>query len=214
VENTTAGVTATVEPKSTGELQQDMVQTREAITEKVTALENQVLGTFQTAADTVTNTVDAVKEAVTDAPAAVRETVKQTVAAVKDSIGSISVGGCVRERPWTSMGATIFAGFLIGYRTAREPRGRTRPVPAAAPAPAPAVAATRPSEPGLFSNLIAKVEGNVLRLVEDAMNTAFESLQRSLSSHVPEVVESAVQHQAETHLNGRPAAERPCSVAG
>src|SRR4051812_40494156 len=99
-----------------------MADTRESITEKVSLLENQVLGTVHA----VTDTVGAVKEAITAAPAAVSDTVKQTVQAVRDTVkdtvdsvkrtvGSFSVTECVRKNPWAAVGTTGAAGFLAGF---------------------------------------------------------------------------------------------------
>jgi len=58
--------------KTPEQIEAEMMQTRESITQKVAALETQVVGTVQTAADTLTGTVEAVKELVTTAPGAVR----------------------------------------------------------------------------------------------------------------------------------------------
>jgi len=85
-------------------IERDMERTRESITEKVAALENQVLGTIQTATTTVTDTVQAVKEAVTSAPTAVKDTVRETIASVKETVSSFSVSECVSSNPWAAPG--------------------------------------------------------------------------------------------------------------
>lgn len=194
MEDPTAGV------KSTGEIQQDMAQTRESITEKVAALESQVIGTFQNAADTVTNTVDAVKEAVTGTPAAVNETVKQTMDAVKqafhDTIGSFSVSGCVRKNPWAAMGTTMLAGFLVGYRGSRTATVRAPSQPPAAP---PQTLPAR-EQPHSFVGDLGNVVGNELRqLAEESLKNLVQSLKRSIGAHMPEVVDTAVNRVSE-HL--------------
>ena len=45
--------------KTPEQIETEMFQTRESLTEKVAALENQVVGTVQNAANTLTDTVDA-----------------------------------------------------------------------------------------------------------------------------------------------------------
>ena len=52
--------------KTPEQIQAEMNQTRESLTDKVAALENQVVGTVQTAADTLTGTVASVKSLITD----------------------------------------------------------------------------------------------------------------------------------------------------
>ena len=84
MENPTPGVSTP--DKSPDQIEREMAQTRESITEKVAALECQVVGTVKTAADTLTGTVDAVKEFVTTAPGAVGETVKKATEAVSETV--------------------------------------------------------------------------------------------------------------------------------
>lgn len=209
--DTTPGV------KSTEEIQREMQQTREAITEKVAALENQVLGTIQTAADTVTNTVDAVKEAVAATPAVVNDTVKQTVDTVKETVEavkrSLSVTACVRENPLASVGASLFAGFLLGWRGGSKREVPTVAASAFAPPPPQAAAPRQPREPGLIDELVGKVRTELRELAEQSLSTLMQSLKRSVSQHVPEVVDTAVNRVSEhvqnvaqqrTHsMNGR-----------
>ena len=63
-------------------IEQQMHQTRQSLTEKVAALENQVVGTVQSAASAVQETVESVKSVVTDTVS----TVKETVGDVKDTV--------------------------------------------------------------------------------------------------------------------------------
>jgi len=188
--------------KSTSELEHDMQQTRESITEKVAALESQVLGTFQNAADTVTNTVDAVKEAVTSAPAAMSETVKQTVDAVKqsfhDTIGSFSLGGCVEKNPWASLGVSAFAGFLLGYRTATPSGPSNFAGQHFASAPVASSAPQSAHQPHGFLGDLGGMLGKELRqLAEESLVGAIQKLKQSIGTHMPEVVDSAVNRVSE-----------------
>ena len=89
--------------KSPEEIEREMLQTRESITEKVAALESQVVGSVQTAADTLTHTVDAVKSLVSGAPEAVSDSVKQATAAVGDAMrDTFDISAHVRRNPWAA----------------------------------------------------------------------------------------------------------------
>ncbi|MFO0802171.1 MAG: hypothetical protein U0791_03465 [Gemmataceae bacterium] len=166
------------------EIQHEMLQTREAISEKVAALEHQVLGTIQTAADTVTNTVDVVKDAVASAPAAVGDTVRQTVEAVKETVASFSIQECVRENPWSAVGTAILAGFLVSRRTSATP---------VAPGPV----ASAPREPGLLAD-VRDIAGRELKqLAEHAIQSLARTAKQTLESRLPHAVDAAVRHWAE-----------------
>jgi ElaB/YqjD/DUF883 family membrane-anchored ribosome-binding protein len=169
-----------------------MAQTREAITEKVAALETQVLDTFQTAANTVSGTVDAVKEAVTSAPAAVSETVRQTMDAVKQTLDSVSVSSCVRGHPWSAVGTSVAAGFLAGWILGSSARPRSISATAAdAPRPPIETAQSHPV-PTLFGRLAATVGDRAQQLAQESLKSALDSLNRTIGSHVPQLVDSAV----------------------
>lgn len=225
MENRTPDVTP---EKSPDEIERDMERTRDSITEKVAALENQVLGTIQTATSTVTDTVQAVKDAVTTAPAAVKDTVKETVAAVKESIGSFSVRECVRDNPWAALGTTTAAGFLLGYLLpggrgglfGRPIMARGEDVPAeggragtahdntphngtASPRIAPSYAAVsrEPEGHGLFGDLFGMIGREVRQIAEQAVHTGLATLKQSVQTQVPQMVDSAV-HTVTDRVSG------------
>jgi len=200
--------------KSPDQIEKDMEQTRESITEKVSLLENQVLGITSS----VTDTVQAVKDAVTAAPTAVSDTVKQTIESVKDSVretvGSFSVSECVRDNPWSALGTTTVAGFLAGYFFGGRGGMFSRPIMAQghdAPASYGRVGAAHtaynhetPAAPrganiggGLFSGLFAMVGQEIHQLAEQALSTAVASLKQSISTQVPQMVDTAVQGMTE-----------------
>jgi len=223
VENRTADVSA---DKSPEEIEREMERTRDSITEKVAALENQVIGTIQTATSTVSDTVNAVKEAVSSAPHAVKETVMETVNAVKETVTSFSVSECVSNNPWAAVGTSAAGGFLLGFLL---PAGRgglfNRPIMAkgsdapagrgqagtshhgatsihAAAAPTPGPAAPRePEGPGLFGGLFGMVANELRQLAEQAINTGLATLKQSLNTQVPNLVDSAV-HKVTDRVNG------------
>ena len=68
--------------KTPEQIQDEMAITRESLTGKVAALEYQVVGSVQTAADTLTDTVAAVTASVFTAPETVSDSMKQAAWAV------------------------------------------------------------------------------------------------------------------------------------
>jgi len=228
--------------KSPDQIERDMERTRESITEKVSLLENQVLGITSS----VTDTVQAVTEAVTAAPTAVSDTVKQTIESVKDSvretIGSFSVSGCVRDNPWSAVGTTTVAGFLAGYFFGGRGGLFARPIMARghdAPASYGRVGAAHTAYDhdsgsashgraagGLFSGLFAMVSQEIHQLAEQALSTAVASLKESISTQVPQMVDTAVHnvtdrvatavggHQDDTTRVGGPAYRATAPATG
>jgi len=134
--------------KTPEEIEHEMLLTRESITEKVTALEHQVVGTVQSATNAVSDTVEAVKSLVSSAP----EKVKESVAAIREQL---DVTGCIRRNPWSALGTSAMGGFLLGYFLGG---GRRESHPATAVAqPTVTPQPSRPSEPGVFDDLIGMV---------------------------------------------------------
>jgi len=211
----TPGVTS--DDKSPDAIEREMELTRESITEKVAALESQVIGTIQTATDTLTETVESVKTTVTTAPSAVKETVHEAVAAVKDtvketltsvkeSVASFSVSECVRDNPVAAVGTSLAGGFVTGYllfgerplmaRGSREPapRGRVGSVPHefAAFGTSSTSPHAAPARPGMFAGLMAMVGAELEQLAKQALTTAIASLKQSVNEKVPQIMDDAV----------------------
>jgi len=188
--------------KTPEQIQAEMSATREALTEKVAALENQVVGTVQTAADTLTGTVNAVKSLVTSAPEAVSDTVKQAAEKVKEVF---DVSGHVRNRPWTSVGVSAGLGFLTGLLVfrGRQPLGYSDAVapPPYTGAPTPtttsAHAASAPSEPGMFDEIIGTIRRKLREITENVINTATSAVNKNVSEGVPKLVDAASEMAAD-----------------
>jgi len=186
VEQQAPELTMKTPEKTPEEIEREMLHTRESITEKVVALENQVIGTAQSVTSAVSDTVEKVKSLVTNAPTAVSDTVKKSIASVRESL---DVTGCVRSHPWSAVGTSAAAGFLLGYllggrRESSHPLAAMAPQPVAAPPP--------PSEPGFFDELLGQVSREVKRLAQDAIASASAALKQNISTEVPKMVDSAV----------------------
>ncbi|HJZ59900.1 MAG TPA: hypothetical protein VKE74_33470 [Gemmataceae bacterium] len=202
MENPTPGVTTP--EKSPDEIEREMTQTREAITEKVAALETQVIGTVQA----VTGTVESVKEAITAAPTAVKETVKGTVQAVKETVGSFSVTECVQTYPWAAVGTTAAAGFVAGYLLGggRHLRSRMAPIARMQAAVPESTAAESGKSGGFLDSFFGELfrtAGKELRQVaETAVAAASSALKQAVSTGVPKLVDSAVPEVPPRPHNG------------
>ncbi len=92
-------------------IRQEMAETRASLTDKIEALENQVMGTVQEATAAVSSTVENVKEAVQETVGTVKETVAGTVEGVKEAF---DLNLQVDRHPWLMMTASAGIGFGVG----------------------------------------------------------------------------------------------------
>lgn len=204
--------------KTPDQIEREMTQTRESITEKVSLLESQVLGNINsltesvgTVREQVADTVQTIREAVVGAPSAVSDTVKQTLSSVgetvKETVGSFSVSDCTRRNPWAAVGTSAGVGFVVGLlipsRGSRPlmARGHDEPAPGGRVGTAhtayqgftPPARDDRPAEPGLFGGLWAMVGQEVKQLARQALDTALASAKQAVQHKVPQAVDTAVQ---------------------
>ena len=182
--------------KTPEDIEREMLQTRESISEKVAALETQVMGTVQSATNAVSDTVEAVKSLVSGAPSAVSDTVKQSFAAVKEQL---DFTGCVRTHPWSSVGTSAGVGLLVGLMLGGR-RESSRPMAMAAPsAYSPPAPPSAPREPGMFDDIIGQVTKEVKRLAQEAISSTSAALKQNISTGVPKLVDAAVSRFQPEH---------------
>lgn len=175
--------------KTPEQIQGEMAQTRESLTEKVSALENQVVGTVQTAADTLTGTVESVKSLFTTAPGAVSDTVRQAADVVGEKMKQIfDISGHVRTHPWTSVGVSALAGCITSWLIFRDDTAR-----AAAPAISPAAYTppAPPSQPGVFGELFSMIGRKLREVAENAIDSASSAVNTTVREKVPTLVDAA-----------------------
>jgi len=114
-------------------IRKEMTETRSALSEKLEALSQQVVGTVQDARDAVKETVGTVKDAVTDTVSTVKDQVTGTVSTVKESVGStvdtvketFNVEHQVVKHPWMMLGGAVALGYVGGivlHRLSAPPR--------------------------------------------------------------------------------------------
>jgi ElaB/YqjD/DUF883 family membrane-anchored ribosome-binding protein len=201
--------------KTPEEIKSDMEQTRESLTDKVSALETQVVGTVQTAADTITNTVEAVKSFVTNAPEAMSDTVKHAAAAVSETVkNTFDITGRVQRNPWAAVGTTALIGGVIGWLTSRSRSTGAPPSPDYAPASTgsargPAAAPEPPRRvadeaPGVVDELFGMLSNNLKDLARTALETVSRAVKEQVQTGVPKLVEDAA-----TRLTDRPGTDEP-----
>jgi uncharacterized protein YjbJ (UPF0337 family) len=109
-----------------------MEQTRASLTEKLEALESQVVGTVQEATSAVADTVETIKEAAQETVGTVKDTVHDTVESVRETF---DVRLQFQRRPWFMVGGSVLLGYLAGSLVDGRGRRRRRPLMGNAAAP-------------------------------------------------------------------------------
>lgn len=208
-------------------IRQEMCATRTRLTERLEALERQMLGDVHAVTDAVNETVANVKGAVHDtvgtvcgAASSLRQSLGETVAGVKETL---DVERHVAQHPWLMVGGAVAAGFVTARLLSRIAPPPPRPGPAvmtfAAPLPAPAPApppsppesavapARAPREPGLVASCLQTFQPELHKLKGLAIGTLFGVLKDCLRQSVPETLQpqlAEVVDDVTTKLGGRP----------
>ncbi len=115
-------------------IEHEMEGTRQSLTDKVAALEQQVVGTLNDATATVKDTVDTVKETVQSVRSAVEETMSSVKEGVSESVTTVQEGFLetfnvpkhVRNQPWMWVSGAAVAGFATGLIAFRKSSRRSR----------------------------------------------------------------------------------------
>jgi len=82
------------------------------LTDKVAALEQQVVGTIHEATSAVHETVSTVKSAFKDTVGAVSDSVSSVSQGVKDAF---DIRSHIRAHPWSTIAGAALSGFVTGY---------------------------------------------------------------------------------------------------
>jgi len=191
--------------KSPELIEQDMHETRQALTDKVAALEQQVVGTIHEATTAVQDTVQSVKSAVEDTVTNVKDTVSESVASVKSTL---DVPEHVRSHPWAGIGVAALAGAVTGYLLSSEQKTSSRPAqrysgngitnPSVSnyASGSRTASAAQPHQPGLFDEIWHRVRGEIKQLSEAAITTLSQSLRENLNQGIGHLVETAAAFAA------------------
>ncbi|MBC7818499.1 MAG: hypothetical protein IAG10_16555 [Planctomycetaceae bacterium] len=180
--------------KSPEAIELEMLQTRESLTEKVAALESQVAGTVQSAADTISSTVEAVKSLVSNAPEAMSDGVKQATDAVRDAMTeTFDISGHVRRHPWAAVGSSALLGVVVAWLTTRGRSEVGAPTPFASPtAVPPAFQPVAAKAPGLMDEFMEMIGEKLKDLGRTALETVSASVKDNIQTAVPKGIDEAV----------------------
>jgi ElaB/YqjD/DUF883 family membrane-anchored ribosome-binding protein len=187
----------TTEPvvKTPEQIEADMFETRESLTEKVVALENQVMGSVKNAANTLTDTVDAVKSFVATAPETVSDTLEKVGNVVTNQVKkTFDISSRVQSNPWGCMGMSAGVGFLAGFLLSRNEKSAAISTPPPSP---PSFAATR--EPGVFDDLLHMVGRKLKEITENVIDAATVAVNKNIREEVPKLVDEAAKKLAPIH---------------
>jgi len=176
-------------------IERQMEQTRESLTEKVSLLEQKVVGQIQSATDAVQDTVQSVKSAVQDTVQAVTGTVSNSVESLTDGVKEVlDIRKHTRENPWAMVGGATVAGFVTGLLVfRRQSAGGSLPAYTAAPFTSqPAAAPTASHRPAWLNDLFDMAGQEIKKLAEQALATATTSLRQTVETGIPKLIERAV----------------------
>lgn len=188
-------------------IEQQMEETRQSLTEKVSLLENQVVDTVKTTTQAVQDTVESVKSAVQDTVDAVKEKVQESVAAVKDSVQdsvsavtdnvkeTLDVKQHVERNPLVMVGCAAAAGLITGllvFRKSERQAAVPAPIPyppdfddapmrpASMPLASMPAAPAQPSRPGFIDELLSLAGVEAKQLAREAVDQASQAVRQHL----------------------------------
>jgi len=171
-------------------IRQQMLETRTALSEKLGALQEQVLATVEGTTQKVTETVQTVQEAVQDTVSTVSESVQGTVDTVKKTF---DVSEHMQSRPWLMLGGAVAVGYVGGRLLMAN--GHTA-IPgvasngfAANSAPPP----PRPSGPSWLEKLTAPLMQQAQTLAVGALAGIASDL---IAQHAPEAMRGQLNEMA------------------
>lgn len=179
-------------------IERQMEETRESLTEKVSLLEQQVVGTIQSATDAVQDTVHSVKTAVEDTMTAVSGGVRDSVESVSEGVKeALDISGKVRKHPLPMVGGAVAVGLITSWLVFRR---TSTPAPAQIastnyvpiPAPVSASAPVAAQRPGWLNDLFDIAGRELKKLAEHAIARASSSVQKSVEEGIPKLIDRAM----------------------
>jgi ElaB/YqjD/DUF883 family membrane-anchored ribosome-binding protein len=174
-------------------IEREMAETRESLTEKVSLLEQKVVGQIQSATDAVQDTVQSVRSAVQDTVESVTGTVTESVESLTDGVkDALDIPRHVRNNPWAMVGGATVAGLVTGLLVFRRPTSGAS-LPAYTPMPAAAGYAPAASPRPAWINDLMDLAGRELKkLAEQALATTTSSLKQTVEEGIPKLIDSTL----------------------
>jgi ElaB/YqjD/DUF883 family membrane-anchored ribosome-binding protein len=100
-----------------GVMRANIAVTQAVLADKIEALENDILDSWQTATTAIGTTINSVKSTVAETVHSVQSAVHHTT----EAIGSaFDVSAITRRHPWLMMGGAVLGGLLLGSLIARS----------------------------------------------------------------------------------------------
>jgi len=194
-------------------IREQMAETRSALSEKLEALQDHVVGTVEGTTRSVTETVSAVQEAVQDTVGTVKESVQETVESVKSAF---DLSEQTQKRPWLMVGGAVAVGYVGGrllmghHHTGLPPasNGNAAPAPpsrSAVAASAVSSAATGAASwlEGLAGPLMKQVEGLALGVLAGvAADLIQSSAPETMRGQLHEMVENFASSAGTSPIRG------------
>jgi len=191
--------------QNTDEMRQEIDCTRSAMADKLEALETSVMGTVQSAQETVEDSIQMARD---------------TVATVKRNF---DIKYQVEQHPWAMVGSCFVVGLALGSLFPRIRRSRQAPnrlaVPAGSPRlvaeqhskekcdtaahPPDSMSANRPGFFGQFHEEIGKVKGMAIGYVMGLVRDSIKDAVPQLASQIDDVMNGVT-----TKLGGKPVQQR------
>jgi ElaB/YqjD/DUF883 family membrane-anchored ribosome-binding protein len=177
-------------------IERQMEQTRQSLSEKVSELEQQVVGTIQSATEAVNDSVQSARSAVQDTFEAVSGAVKDSVESVSDGVkNALDISQRVRDHPWIMFGGAFAVGFIAGRLVFRRHQS-VETNPALAPTPSfqsiPMSALAASSRPAWLSEIFDLVGLEVKKLAGRVITRAVSSIQQGVEEGIPKLIHRAM----------------------
>jgi len=167
-----------------------MEETREALSEKIGALEDHVLGTVQDTTEAVSQTVEKVADAVQSTVDTVKEEVEKGVETVKHTF---DLRHQVEQHPWGMLAGSVAVGYLaerlLAKPAAAPPWPRERPEPYARQE----FAARESAEPGWFEKVGEQFEPALSKLKTTAIGAGMGLLGQLILDAAPPTYRESLQ---------------------
>ena len=179
------------------EIEEQMRQTRLRLNAKMTALEQKVVGTAQSATDAVSTTVNSIRSLFAGPSGGgpdTRAIVGDTVSALTDTV---DLSTPIRRNPLVAVGLAVGAGFLTGFlATSRRDDRVPEPGPAFTPAAGPGLYPPPPKPakpPGMFDEITSMIGRKLREVAEAAIDTTTASVKHKVHEEAPHMVDQVAQ---------------------
>jgi len=186
-------------------IRDQMAETRTALSEKLEALQEQVVGTVEGTTRTVTETVSAVQEAVEDTVGTVKESVQETVETVKSAF---DLTEHTQKHPWLMVGGAVAVGYvggrlLMGHDYTALPPGSNGTAAPAPPSRTAAAASAVSSAASGAASWLESLAGPLMKQVEGLALGVLAGVAADLvQSSAPEAMRGQLHEMVEKFASG------------